>query len=106
MDSSLLVLPACFLFLLNVSVLAENPGTVTIPYCSTYLCPRFPKSITAYFKSGCEGDFRAYLLAGTSIRDTVKVHPWSLLVLVGGSVVIGLTGGYFVGKRIKQQGRL
>jgi hypothetical protein len=93
------------LALIQTSTAADNTG-VSIPYCSNYLCSRFPKTITAYFKAGCEGDFRTYLVSGIAKTRTATVPPKSLLVTVGVSIVLGVVGGYVVGRRIKAKGAL
>ena len=84
---------------------ADNTG-VSIPYCSTYLCARFPKTITAYFKAGCEGDFRTYLVSGITKTRSATVPPRSLLAIVASSIALGVIGGYVIGRRIKTKGSI
>ena len=79
-----------------------NTG-VSIPYCSQYLCPRFPKAVTAYFKSGCESNLHPYLLAGQALKSVSSVPFHSLIVALVISLFIGLLGGCLVARQLKNK---
>lgn len=76
---------------------AGSQGGVSIPYCSTYLCSRFPKSLVAYLNAGCEGDFTTYLSSKGLSSPAELVSPKSLTVLVSVSIIVGFLSGYIFG---------
>ena len=85
----------------------NNPDSVntgvSIPYCSQYLCPRFPKAVTAYFKSGCESNLHPYLLAGQALKSVALVPFHSLILALVVSFFIGLLGGCLVARQLKNK---
>ena len=72
----------------------SDQGSVSISYCSTYLCSRFSNSVTAYFKEGCEGSFEDFLVTkngGTNEFSAVSPRILTLLTIICG------LGGIFCG---------